>query len=472
MNVSRLIVPALRWHNETGFAHESARIYDALALGVGGFIIFGGTAEAVRELTTSVATRSPHPLLLASDLERGAGQQFEGLTQVPPPAALAALGRADVVRWAGAITAREALAVGINWVFAPVADLDVLADNPIVQTRAFGAEPEQVARDVAAWVQGCQQAGALACAKHYPGHGRTFADSHITLPTVDEPFAVLDASDLVPFRAAAAVGVASMMTAHVAYPALDPSGLPATLSPAIIGRLRAEGYDGLVVSDALIMDGALQGRSEADAGVEALMAGVDVLLYPERPRDVAAELEHALADGRLAPARVAEALGRIERALASLGDEPGPTTPTLAVDEVARALLGLPLARGTAPSLHAPIELVIVDDDLGGPYPASITSAVRDGLIRLGVPLGEGGSKVVLVFAEPRAWKGRSGLGTEARALLDAHTATAALVVLFGHPRLVAEVPEGPPVLVAWHRQRLMQGAVANWLAHALGVRA
>ena len=472
MNVSRLIVPALRWHNETGFSHESARIDDALALGVGGFIIFGGTAEAVRELTASLVTRSPHPLLLASDLERGAGQQFEGLTQVPPPTALAALGRADVVRWAGEITAREALAVGINWVFAPVADLDVLADNPIVQTRAFGAEPEQVARDVAAWVQGCQQAGALACAKHYPGHGRTFADSHITLPTVDEPIAVLDASDLVPFRAAAAVGVASMMTAHVAYPALDPSGLPATLSPAIIGRLRAEGYDGLVVSDALIMDGALQGRSEADAGVEALMAGVDVLLYPERPRDVAAELEHALADGRLAPARVAEALGRIERALASLGDEPGPTTPTLAVDEVARALLGLPLARGTAPSLHAPIELVIVDDDLGGPYPASITSAVRDGLIRLGVPLGEGGSKVVLVFAEPRAWKGRSGLGTEARALLHAHTATAALVVFFGHPRLLAEVPEGPPVLVAWHRQRLMQGAVANWLAHVLGVRA
>ena len=115
---------------------------------------------------------------------------------------------------------------------------------------------------------------------------------------------------------------------------------------------------------------------------------------------------------------------------------------------------------------------MIVDDDLGGPYPASITSAVRDGLARLGVPLGEGGSKVVLVFAEPRAWKGRSGLGAEARALLAAQTASAALVALFGHPRLMAEIPDGPPVLVAWHRQRLMQGAVAHWLAHALGVRA
>ena len=187
MNVSRLIVPALRWHNETGFSHESARIDEALALGVGGFIVFGGTADAVRELTKSLVTRSAHPLLLASDLERGAGQQFEGLTQVPPPAALAALGRDDVVRWAGAITAREALAVGINWVFAPVADLDLLADNPIVQTRAFGAEPGRVARAVAAWVQGCQQAGALACAKHYPGHGRTFADSHITLPNSCSP---------------------------------------------------------------------------------------------------------------------------------------------------------------------------------------------------------------------------------------------------------------------------------------------
>jgi beta-glucosidase len=473
MNVSRLIVPALRWRNDTGFAHEAARIDDALAQGVGGFIVFGGTSEAVRELTASISARAPHPLLLASDLERGAGQQFDGLTQLPPPAALAALGRDDVVRWAGGLTAREALQVGINWVFAPVADLDVLAENPIVQTRAFGADPQRVARAVAEWVRGCQAAGALACAKHYPGHGRTAVDSHIALPSVGASLAELEREDLVPFRAAIEAGVASMMTAHVAYPSLDPEGLPATLSPAIIARLRRDGFDGLVVSDALIMDGALQGRTEADAGVHAVAAGVDVLLYPNDPRAVAAELERALGDGRLAPARVAESLGRIERALRSVrGLSADSAGPAFGADDVAQSLLELPLARGTALSLSAPIELVVVDDDLGGPYPASVTTAVRDGLAQLGVPLGTGGSKVVLVFAEPRAWKGRSGLGQAARDLLGAHAASSALVVLFGHPRLIADIPAGPPVLVGWHRQRLMQGAVARWLAHALGVRA
>ena len=108
-----------------------------------------------------------------------------GLTQFPPPLALASLGDAAVVRWAGAVTAQEARAVGINWVFAPVGDLDVLPDNPIVQTRAFGDDPNRVASLVRTWIEGCQDAGALACAKHFPGHGRTTVDSHIALPVVE-----------------------------------------------------------------------------------------------------------------------------------------------------------------------------------------------------------------------------------------------------------------------------------------------
>ena len=110
---------------------------------------------------------------------------MEGLTEFPPPAALASLEDAAVVRWAATVTAQEARAVGINWVFAPVADLDVLPENPIVQTRAFGGDPNSVASYVRSWIEGCQDAGALACAKHYPGHGRTTVDSHIALPVVD-----------------------------------------------------------------------------------------------------------------------------------------------------------------------------------------------------------------------------------------------------------------------------------------------
>ena len=136
----------------------------------------------MRRLTADLLRRAGRPLLLASDLERGAGQQIAGLTEFPPPAALASLGMPAVVRWAGAVTAQEARAVGINWVFAPVADLDVLPDNPIVQTRAFGAIPNVSRPTCAAGSRAARPPGALACAKHYPGHGRTTVDSHIDLP--------------------------------------------------------------------------------------------------------------------------------------------------------------------------------------------------------------------------------------------------------------------------------------------------
>ncbi|HEX5633628.1 MAG TPA: glycoside hydrolase family 3 N-terminal domain-containing protein, partial [Gemmatimonadales bacterium] len=409
MNVARLVVPALRWRDDTGFAHERARIEEALALGVGGFILFGGTATAVRDLTAELLLRTRHPILVAADLERGAGQQFEGLTQVPPPRALASLERDDVIAWAGALTAREARSVGVNWVFAPVADLDVLPDNPIVQTRAFGDDPQAVGRAVATWVRACQAAGALACAKHFPGHGRTAVDSHIAMPSVDASAGRLDAEDLVPFRAAVDAGVASLMTAHVAYPALDPSGLPATLSASILAGLRASGFDGIVVTDALIMAGALAGRSEAEAAVLALGAGVDVLLYPERPAEVVATVERAVADGTLPAARITQSLARVERALGLVrGDGDAPSGPAFGgADGVADLLLERPLARGARPALAGPLELVLVDDDVGGPYPATPATTVAGTLASLGVPLGRGGSRVVLAFAEPRAWKGR-----------------------------------------------------------------
>jgi beta-glucosidase-like glycosyl hydrolase len=468
VTLARLVLPALRWKSETGFAHEEPAIAAALELGVGGFMVFGGTAEALRALTADLVRRAGRPLLLAADLERGAGQQFDGLTQFPPPMALASLGSLDAVEWAAAVTAREARGVGLNWVFAPVADLDATAANPIVQTRAFGGDPVVVSECVRAWVEGCQAAGALACAKHYPGHGRTVTDSHIGLPVVDASAELLEREDAAPFRAAMAGGVASLMTAHVAYPALDPSGAPATLSAPILDRLRRrEGYDGLVVTDALIMDGALVGRSESAAAVEALGAGADILLYPSDTTAIVAALEAAVADGTLPAARVAEAGARYARALAR-ADTPVPEAgpaPYAGAPALADAVLARGLARGAEPALRAPLDLRVLDDDLGGPYPASPSDHTRDTLRSLGVPLGPGGSRVVLVFSEPRAWKGRSGLAPELRTAAVEAAGSADLVVLFGHPRLVEDIAGKAPVLVAWHRQRLMQEAAARWLA-------
>ncbi len=472
MTVGRLILPALRAGADGGFSHEAARIADALDLDVGGFIIFGGTAESVRRLTADLLRRAGRPLLIASDLERGAGQQVAGLTQFPPPLALASLGDAAVVRWAGAVTAQEARAVGINWVFAPVADLDVLPDNPIVQTRAFGDDPNRVASMVRTWIEGCQAAGALACVKHFPGHGRTAVDSHIALPVVAEEAPTLRASDLLPFAIAAECGVASVMTAHVAYPSLDPSGVPATLSEPILNELRGPlGYDGLVVSDALIMDGALAGRRESDAAVEAVRAGVDLLLYPNDARRVRDALEQALTSGTLPRARFAEALSRYDTALAAATRPTPPVTrgPFESADALADALLEQGMLRGAGPRLQGPLDLMVVDDDLGGPYPPGPSDWAHRVLGPERVGRYAGGSRVVLAFAEPRAWKGRSGFGPASRDALANAAPDADLVVLFGHPRLLPELPTDGPVLLAWHRQRLMQEAVGRWLRRRVG---
>jgi len=464
--VGRLVLPALRWADGTGFGHEAAAIDAALESGAGGFIIFGGPAGDVRTLTSSLVERAGRPLLVGADLERGAGQQFAGLAEIPPPLALASLGDLDVIRSAGARTARDALSVGVNWVFAPVADLDLLADNPIVQTRSFGADPAVVAACVRAWIEGCQSTGALACVKHYPGHGRTATDSHAGLPVVTAGAAELRRSDGVPFAEAIRAGVAAVMTAHVSYPALDPSGRPATVSGPILRELRQElGFDGAVVTDALIMEGAFVGRSEGEAFAQALGAGVDLLLYPREVRAAHAALVSALEDGTLDGARVDEALVRYHAMLERLGmPGAGAASEPETVDAPA-LLIERGLLRGAAPSLREPIELIVVDDDVGGPYPPSPGDWVQRELEALGIRLGAGGSRVVLVLAEPRAWKGRGGLGEASRMRLAAAVQGAELTVLFAHPRVAAEVPGPAPLLLAWHRQRPLQDAAARWIA-------
>lgn len=465
MTLARLVMPALRASADGEFVHEAERIAQAIGLGVGGFIIFGGTPDAVRRLTRELVEAAGRPLLIGSDLERGAGQQFAGLTEFPPPRALAALDDLDDIATAAAVTAREARGLGINWVFAPDADLDVLPENPIVQSRSFGDDPGRVADCVRVWVDACQSAGALACAKHYPGHGRTATDSHAGLPVVRASAATLAESDGVPFDAAIGARVASIMTAHVAFPSLDPTGAPATRSRTILGALReGKRFDGLIVTDALIMEGATAGLSETEGVVDAIAAGVDILLYPHDVVAVVAALDAAATTGRLPAARVGDALARYGLALTQVSRPVGPTAPA---PEAARSMADRLLAHGvTGGALRPfrfPLELAVVDDDLGGPYAPGPSDWVERALAARGL-VGRGGSCIGLVFAEPRAWKGRAGLGAASLARLE-ELRGADLIVLFGHPRLAEELPHGVPILVAWHRQRLMQEAVARWIS-------
>lgn len=473
MNLGRLVFPALRWRAETGFSHEQAAIDAALTLGVGGFIVFGvggARADEVAALTEDLRRRAGRPLLLGADLERGAAQQARRLTPCPPPAALASLDDDAVLHWAGGITGREARAIGINWVFAPVADLDLEPDNPIVQTRSFGADPARVSHAVGQWIAACQAEGVMACAKHYPGHGRTVHDSHQRLPSVSTALAELLATDLDPFGAAVRAGVGSVMTSHVAFPAWDPSGAPATRSSAILGHLRQQlGFDGLIVTDAFIMEGAKAGKSEADAAVASLSAGCDVLLYPGELAGTLSAILAAVQHGTLKREQVAASLARYEEALAGVSAAPAnPTSLVLTAGEVAGRLLANGLQRGPVPELRAGVRLTVVDDDLGGWYAPGPNDIVLRTLARLGVTEQHNGQRVVLAFAEPRAAKGRAGFGPESVARLSAVVPGAALTVLFGHPRLAAQIPPSGPLLIAWHRQDLMQQAVAGWIHQRL----
>jgi len=471
VTAGRLVFPALRWRDSSGFSHESAAIVDAIEFGAGGFILFGGEVDAVVELTSRLVRDAGRPLLIASDLERGPGQQVRGLDELPPPLALASLGDPAVLRGAGVLTAVEALSVGINWVLAPVADLDVEPENPIVQTRAFGADPTQAAAAVAAWIVGCEAAGALACAKHFPGHGRTRTDSHDGVPVVGADAEILRSEDLDPFRAAVLAGVSSVMTAHVAYPALDGSGTPATFSAPILGILREQlGFEGLIVSDALMMEGARAGRTPEAGALQAFRAGVDLLLYPDTPAAVAAALTRAAEDDRIVRTRIEVSLARYEAALGAVAGNAPPerVEPAGSATAVADWLVSAPLLRGETPRLTPPLDLVVVDDDQGGVWPASSNTWLRDELGARGVALGPGGSRIVLAFAEPRASKGRAGFGEASRAILTREGPAAALVVLFAHPRLLGAIPGESPVLLGWHRQRLMQEAAARWIVAGL----
>ena len=472
-SLARLVFPALRWRPSNGsFEHERRKIDAALAAGVGGFIIFGGTREATADLTRELRQQAGRPLVVGADLERGPAQQVQGLSELPPPAALGWLDDLEATAACGVITGAEARAVGINWAFAPVCDLDLEPKNPIVGTRSFGADPVRVGEQAAVWIRALQEHGVLGCAKHYPGHGRTLEDSHATLPRVRASPAELQQVDGTPFEHAIRAGVGSVMSAFVAYPEWDPTGRAASFSSEILGYLRATlNFGGLVVTDALIMAGASAAQPVPAATVGAVAAGCDALLYPEDFSRVAAALDRAVG-GDIPMARAEDALARYEQAVSQWGDlsyradqgEPDLAAHAAFADGIADRAAHL--VRGDAPRIRGPIAVSIVDDDVGGPYTVGPRDVFHATLREAGVHVAKGetgkGKRVVLVYSEPRSWKGRADLGARSRAALRRLVPGAQLVVLFGHPRLAAQIPGTAPILLGWHGQLLMQRAAAR----------
>jgi beta-N-acetylhexosaminidase len=315
----------------TDAAAYAQMMHDVNDLHVGGFInatqasplgIVKSQAYPTAVLTNQLQEKSKLPLLIGADFERGAAMRLDEGTSFPTAMALAAAGHPRDAYTMGKITTLEARAVGIQWIYAPDADVNNNPGNPIINTRSFGEDPARVAEYVTEFIRGVQENGGLATAKHFPGHGDTASDSHIDLPVIHADRERIEHLELLPFRAAISADVGSIMTGHLSIPALEPDpNTPATLSSRILtDLLRTEmGFQGLVVTDAMEMGGITVRFAPGEAAVRAVLAGADAVLMPPVPDAAFEGLQAAVKSGRISSQRLDASVRRILQAKARLG---------------------------------------------------------------------------------------------------------------------------------------------------------
>jgi beta-N-acetylhexosaminidase len=314
---------------------------------IGGLILFRSPVYESAILVNRMQQLARYPLLISADLEAGAGMRFDDTVNFPWNMAVAATGNPDYAKRQGEITAREARALGIQQVFAPVVDVNNNAANPVINVRSYGEDPADVARFAAAFTEGAQAAGVIATAKHFPGHGDTAVDSHRGLPEINVARGRLNTVEFVPFKAAVNAGVGSVMVGHIALPQIDPTSIkplpravkgkpvdtdeggeiveekatmPATMSPVMGHLLRSElGFPGLIVTDALSMSGLTIYFTPEESAVRALEAGADMLLKPVDVDAAFRGVRDAVKSGRIGEPRIEESVRRILAAKYDLG---------------------------------------------------------------------------------------------------------------------------------------------------------
>ena len=492
-------------------------------LGLGGVILsLGSTAQAadlVDELqAAALESRSGLPLMVAGDFEQGLAFRLYDATDLGPAMLLGATGSRRLARDAGTVTAREGRALGFRWNFAPVLDVSINPRNPIINVRSFGEDPGRVAALGQSFVDGLQAGGMLACGKHFPGHGDVETDSHLALATVPGNRARLDRVELRPFRAVVRTGIASIMTGHLAVPGLgEKPGVPATLSPRILtGLLREQlQFDGLVVTDALDMGGVKNAFPPEEVAVRALSAGADVLLMPPDPAAVRAAVVAAVQSGRLPKERLDDAVRRILRAkrrvgLISRSEGDGAVhygsarnwREVVGSDEheelacrIARR--GVTLVRddgGALPMRAGPkTVLVQVSDGRARPDPRGLVEgqffaerleARLGGVERVRVVAGDRPDRIaaaaravvdadrllVGLYARVRSSAGRVDLPEDLDPVLAAlRTRSDAVVVSFGNPYLIEQMPQVGCYVTAYGAGRAIERAVADGLVGDAG---
>jgi beta-glucosidase-like glycosyl hydrolase len=339
--VGQLLMPSF----ESSFMSTDSDAFDRLQslvtkTHVGGFLVFGasepvppvllnatygsvilGQAHAAAATLNRLQAVSAVPLLNSADFEFGVGMRIAGGTQFPRAMAFGAAGDPMLAEQAGRIVAEESRAIGVHVDFAPVADVNDNPRNPVINTRSFGEDPQRVGLMASAFVRGLRAGGVIATIKHFPGHGDTAVDTHLGFASIPHDRARLDAIELAPFRQALAAGADAIMVAHVALPALDASGAPATMSAPIVGDLLRQqvGFEGLVFTDSMSMAAIARMASPGETAVRAIAAGADIVLHSPDDAAAADALKAAVASGRISMARLDASVQRLLTAKARLG---------------------------------------------------------------------------------------------------------------------------------------------------------
>lgn len=438
--------------------------------GVGGLCLFGGSVFDVPGLVNSLQRVAKFPLLVASDYENGAGHHVAGATLFPPNMALGAADSEELAQLKGRHTGLEARALGVRWVLGPVLDVNTNPLNPVINTRSFGDDPARVTRLARAFLKGLHSVGTIGCAKHFPGHGGAAADSHLELPVLEQ------APDLRPYAELAGEADA-VMTGHLLVKSVDAES-PASLSSAVTGGLlRGElKFDGLVITDALVMGGVTKHCGEAEAVKRAAAAGADVLLYPGDPDLAIHALEEAVKEGRVTEASVDHAVERIlsvkdrlglfaERLtdVASVELTVGGMAPRAAAQRIAEA--SMTLVRGSG-RVEGSAALLKIQDD-GSKGDLSVFEAELGKRVTLS---DDAATCVIAVFFRPRAFSGRTGLeeAQVARIREAQKRYKDVILVAFGSPYVLRQAPDLAGFVCAWGEDLFSQRAAAKALTGAI----
>ncbi len=441
--------------------------------GIGGFIIFGGIRDEIRPFINEIQSVSEIPLFIASDIERGVGQQIHNTTLFPSQMAIAAAidnknpEHVAIFNEAIKAIAAEAIDAGINMPLMPVMDVNQNPDNPIICTRAFSDRPEVAAWFGSVYIENLQNAGLISCAKHFPGHGDTATDSHISLPVIEKSRENIFSIDLVPFVSAIKSEVGSIMVGHLSVPAID--SRPATLSNKIVSDLlRKElGFNGLILTDALNMD-ALSGSGNIPA--ECINAGVDILLHPADADDAVRELMNAAASGTLGEDRLNNSLTRILDAKAKLKNIIKRKTDYNKHSDLSRQLfdMSVTLIKGS-PELLSVHDINNASLIFAGDRSLFESSILKDHFKSfevLGTPIENLKTVIVAIFTSVSAWKGSSGIDESEKASINEliKKAEQSIVISFGSPYVLRFYGESDIIIAAYDGTVQAQEAVIKGL--------